>query len=79
LLQSQAQNKLQNYSKSAELYVNILKKFPKAEDYADILVNAIASAISSEVNNLKRYHNEHCVIIIVILNIFSGERNSRIS
>jgi len=54
LLSSQAQNKLQNYAKSAELYVNILKKFPKADDYTDILVNAMASAISSGVKHKKK-------------------------
>lgn len=53
MLIAQTLNKLSQYSESAEAYFKILKKFPKADNYADIVVNAVSSAISSNVSEVQ--------------------------
>ncbi|EGR33611.1 hypothetical protein IMG5_047910 [Ichthyophthirius multifiliis] len=49
LLLAQSYNKLGQYQTAVEIYQQTLKKFPKTQDYQDILVNLIAASVSSKV------------------------------
>ncbi|KAL4460827.1 hypothetical protein ABPG74_016299 [Tetrahymena malaccensis] len=54
VLQAQTLNKLSKFSLSAELYAQILKKYPKTDDYSDLLVNAIASSIQTNDQQIQK-------------------------